>query len=638
MGYIYHRDIEDLVRQLKPLGEDLKKCVLEAQPGEDPIDLFLEELRQRQVNLPDLNRRIEAVLPTLDWQWFITQIGLTQEVSFFAEISRRLEERFLPPLQRQSEVLWFVNAIFDDDISWLSQLKAPHFERLLRIFASDAFQWPDYFLQHLQISIEVLAQRISGSGLDTLIARRLQDREDLHRQFLDLGRLSFSERDAFKRADNVPFLKGLKGCENAISYIRERCATEGVSLVLTYRLVQIEELISRLKLAIHLMQSESPEESLRKLGLMFQKIVMAHYENIRVRYFLGRNLEILAYQVTVLAERTGEHYISNNARELRAMWWKAIKGAMVVAVLVLLKTLLSKIHFPPLLQAFTYGSLYAAGFVVIHLIGGVLATKQPAMTASTLAAAMDGAENSEESLKNLLEAIVRTLRTQIAALLGNYLFAFPIAVLLVFPFLVGEQPIIGFEKAHHMIEDLHPFYSLSFFYAAVAGVCLFLSGLISGLADNWFDFNKIGDRLELILSGPRGKRFVARLRENFGIWMGNIILGFMLGSMSTVGQITGLPLDIRHVTFASGAFGIGWIHQPFMMAWGEFFLIAGSVLCMGLINLVVSFSLSLFVATQSRRLKFRQGRKLLSMVLMRLLKSPLELFIHRDRGNNLSRH
>jgi site-specific recombinase len=329
----------------------------------------------------------------------------------------------------------------------------------------------------------------------------------------------------------------------------------------------------------------------------------------------------------MLAERTGEHYIANNSHELRDMWKKAIKAALVVPVLVILKVIFSKLNMPPLFQAFTYGSIYAVGFVIIHIIGGALATKQPAMTASTLAAAMDNSENSEEAVDNLLEAVIRTLRTQVAALLGNYLFAFPIAVLLVFPFLATGHPVIGFEKAHHMLEELHPTRSLSLLYAAMAGVCLFLSGLVSGLADNWFAFNQIGDRMDTILSGPRGKKFVNALRKNFGVWTGNIALGFMLGSAAAVGMVTGLPIDIRHVTFSSGAFGIAWIHQEHMLTWSSFFLIAGTVLCLGIINLSVSFSLSLFVAMKSRRLRFRQGRRLLWLLIKRLLSRPHELFV-----------
>jgi site-specific recombinase len=151
------------------------------------------------------------------------------------------------------------------------------------------------------------------------------------------------------------------------------------------------------------------------------------------------------------------------------------------------------------------------------------------------------------------------------------------------------------------------------------------------LADNWFAFNQIADRLDTIFSGPRGRKFVGALRKNFGVWTGNVALGFMLGTAAVVGNMTGLPIDIRHVTFSSGSFGIAWIHQEDMLMWKSFFLIAATVLCMGIINLSVSFSLSLFVAMKSRRLRFRQGRRLIWLLFKRLATRPYELFIDTEK-------
>jgi site-specific recombinase len=229
-------------------------------------------------------------------------------------------------------------------------------------------------------------------------------------------------------------------------------------------------------------------------------------------------------------------------------------------------------------------------------------------------------------LAKITGTIVRLLRTQIAALLGNYIFAFPIAILLVFPFLVAEHPLAGFDKAKILVEDLHPFWSLSLVYAAIAGVCLFLAGLIAGLADNWFSYQRIAFRLRHSIGGVRGAAIARWVKANFGIIAGNVILGFMLGGMSSVGRIVGLPLDIRHVTFASAAFGIGWIHQPERMAWVDFSVIAASIFVMGLVNLTVSFSLSLTVAMQSRKLKFSHGRKLVWTVTKHFLRRPQDLF------------
>lgn len=634
MTYVPLRDISDTIHKIKPAAVFLKRCVLEASPHEDPIDLYLRGLESEGIRLEDVRTNLHSLLPAFQWPWFFSQIGLTQELSFISETYRRFEERFLPPIQRPTEVMRLVNEVFDSSsLEWLEELKPTQIEKLFAAFTRTDFVLPESLIQDLHLSLEVLAQRLSGLGLDILIAKHLRDQGDLHREFLELGRLSFTERDKSKALENLLFLNGLKGCERAVAYIRKQSESTGISLALTYRLVQIEELVMRLKGILGVLQAAPGRDAHRKLGEFVRKILLAHSENHKVGNFLGRNVEILAYQITLLAERTGEHYISSNAKELKEMWVKSIKGAAVVAFLVVIKVMISKVHLPPMLQALSYGSLYAAGFVFIHIIGGALATKQPAMTASTLAAAMDNAESSTEAVNNLLEAVIRTLRTQVAALLGNFVFAFPITVIYVFAFLVAGSPLIGFEKSNMILEEHHPGRSLVFLYAAMAGVCLFLSGLISGLADNWFAFNQIGDRMETVLNGKRGKKFIAALRENFGTWFGNIALGFMLGSMAAIGTITGLPIDIRHVTFSSGQFGLAWIHQENMLAWSTFFMIASTIVGIGIVNLSVSFSLSLFVAMKSRRLQFRQGRRLLWLLTKRLASRPYELFVHTEKSN-----
>lgn len=542
----------------------------------------------------------------LNFVWFFSQVGLIQETSFFAELTRRLQERWLPLLRGPHDVVRYLEERFDSVED--AQLQS----------LSTVFNQADEFLEpQLFEACHILLLRVAGLGLDPLIARKLMGRKDLVDVFLKLGLYTPGDQAVQKELQKV---------REVLAYIRSLHEEQGTSVALTYKLFVIEELLERLDLLCELLKKMHKNGFLETFCEAIQHVWTQQRESLKLREFLVRNVERLAYQVTIITGATGEHYISSNRKELRQMWWKAIKGAMVVAVLAFLKVIASKLSYPPLLQLFIFGSIYASGFVVIHLIGGALATKQPAMTASTIAAELGSVDETEESFKKVTEIIVRLLRTQIAALLGNYLFAFPLAILLVFPFLVGDLPLAGFDKAKILVEDLHPFWSLSFFYAAIAGVCLFLAGLIAGLADNWFSYQSISSRLANFLGGARGKRIARWTKSNFGIITGNVVLGFMLGGMSSIGRIVGLPLDIRHVTFASAAFGIGWIHQPERMPWGDFAVIAVSIFVMGLVNLTVSFSLSLTVAMQSRKLKFSQGRRLVWSVTKHFLRRPQDLF------------
>ena len=59
-----------------------------------------------------------------------------------------------------------------------------------------------------------------------------------------------------------------------------------------------------------------------------------------------------------------------------------------------------------------------------------------------------------------------------------------------------QEPLMTHMKATKLLHDLNPFTSLALPHAAIAGVCLFLSGLIAGYFDNMAVYRKVGPRLK----------------------------------------------------------------------------------------------------------------------------------------------
>ena len=92
---------------------------------------------------------------------------------------------------------------------------------------------------------------------------------------------------------------------------------------------------------------------------------------------------------------------------------------------------------------------------------------------------------------------------------------------------------------------------------------LFLSGLISGYYDNLSLYHQVPQRLRRVkwlrrVLGPaRLDRFATYIEHNLGALAGNFLFGCMLGYTPIVGELLGLPLDIRHVAFASANFAYG---------------------------------------------------------------------------------
>src|SRR5690606_41096394 len=109
------------------------------------------------------------------------------------------------------------------------------------------------------------------------------------------------------------------------------------------------------------------------------------------------------------------------------------------------------------------------------------------------------------------------------------------------------------------LHDLNPFTSLAIPHAAIAGVCLFLSGLLAGYFDNMAVYRKVGPRLKAhvrlsqLMGQERLYRFADYIERNLGALAGKFMFGIMLGSMGTIGFVLGLPLVMRRSALAGAS-------------------------------------------------------------------------------------
>jgi site-specific recombinase len=171
----------------------------------------------------------------------------------------------------------------------------------------------------------------------------------------------------------------------------------------------------------------------------------------------------------------------------------SLKAGFLVGFMALFKVLTGKLLLAPMGFALLYALNYSLGFVIIHMVHGTLATKQPAMTASLLAQSF---EQSKVKLDNLVELVVDIVRSQIIAIFGNIALAFPTALVIgwVWEKLTGHT-LLGEAKALKVLDELDPTHPSALIYAGVAGICLFTAGLISGHYDNKAKYNHIAARI-----------------------------------------------------------------------------------------------------------------------------------------------
>jgi site-specific recombinase len=166
-------------------------------------------------------------------------------------------------------------------------------------------------------------------------------------------------------------------------------------------------------------------------------------------------------------------------------------------------------------------------------------------------------------------------------------------------------------------------------FAALTGVLLWLASLVAGFADNWFALRKLRQalahqrQLARVLGVARADRFAAWLERHMSTIAGNVSLGLLLGMTPVLAGFFGLPIDVRHVTLASGTLaaavaGLGWQ----VMATPPFWLAVAGVAATALLNVGVSFAFALGLALRAREVPRRTRRLVFRVVLRRFMLSP----------------
>lgn len=576
-----------------------------------------------------------------------TDIGILSDAGFFTELFRRLSYRLLPPALDERYLLDCLDHILPHahDSVWIQAVPTDLWLTLMATLedasasntASDAHAVAQTATELLQ-AIQVLSYRISAIGTEPELIRIYTDVKAFESPFLmqnvELHRYlaDYMRPDSTENPDHV--LVMLDQCDAIISKIRKTTLRLGTSIALTYRLVRLTQNIERLRALLSLLahtDADAKRHAALALGL---ELVQAHKQKYAINQLLTSNINLLARNVTENASRTGEHYIAEDRVQYRAMLRSASGAGLVIGFMAMLKILASYLHAAPLVEAFLFSMNYSLGFMLIHVLHFTVATKQPAMTASRIAADVHSRDGRHIDLDSLVELLVKVIRTQFVAVAGNLLLAFPVAYLIALAYgqLFG-QALVSPDKAQHLLQDINPFTTLALFYAAIAGVCLFLAGLISGYYDNKALYTRMGQRIARIgwLQRWLGAAKVARLGEyletSLGGLMGNFYFGILLGSLGTVGFLLGLPIDIRHITFSAANFAIAIVGLQHSVSWHTVLVSTIGVLAIGTVNLWVSFSLALIVALRSRQVRFRQGTQLLKLLIVRFFKHPLDFII-----------
>ena len=643
-----------------------------AAPNPNILIEFINRIRPQEVsNTEEIHQKLKALIQALlitpsaaiDLQCYLlrlinhykqtslyTDSGILSLDGFWNQFGQRLGAHILPLLRDETDLRDLIGKIFHQpsDPQWLERIDDELWREFFKLLNNGygSANEKTTIKNELIKAITVLSYRISGIGLYQEFINAQPELSEYESPFLVQNREIIEFIEAYKQqyrsigdiavfvpSDADQALVILEQCRDVVLKIRRATKRIGVSLSLTYLLALLEQCLDRVEILLNLLVDDD-DLLYGSMGELLTHVVHAHYTETSVRELMRTNSELIALQVTENASKTGEHYVSTDKKGFFGMYKAAAGAGAIIAIMATLKILTARLVLAPFLHAFLYSMNYALGFMLIHVLHFTVATKQPAMTAAALASTVQRSKGSKTAqIAELAALIISIIRTQFIAILGNISIAIPTAALITWLWQIGlQEPLLTHTKATTLLHSLNPFNSLAIPHAAIAGVCLFLSGLLAGYFDNMAVYRKVGPRLKAhpFLKKQLGQAkldtFSNYIERNLGALAGNFIFGIMLGSMGTVGFILGLPLDIRHIAFASANFIQGLMSINGTPEMGLIIVSFLGVLLIGLTNLFVSFTLTIIVALRARQVRFEQWKPLAKLVFTHFTTRPIDFF------------
>ena len=469
----------------------------------DICDL-IKLLRENENYANGFSKYLKGILKNKKFSKILTDAGILTDADFFYEVKKRLFAKLIPDQPQKDTLEYVLNQVFfvKTDPVWIRKIPYEQIESLFdlvkfsSIYISTAPKSP---LAELLFAIEVIIHRIAGRALESEVIKMVPEYENLESPFLAfqkefalISEKLLEERKNYLQPKDLGYKQLMILHKQCIEYVQNAFKNSekyGISLRVNQGLLRIRQQLYRLSTLLPLLVLEDGDDARKNSIKLSYDLIEYNCDKTNVRKLISESTQLLSYEVTQHTAKTGEHYITKDRNEYFKMFWTAAGGGVIVAIACILKIFLSMMDNSAFGYAFFYSLNYAFAFIGIYLCGFTLATKQPAMTASALIRALEtGRKNQDvdeaEKHRAFAEFFARVFRSQFIAFVGNVVVAFPVALLGIWLIDIAFNYNLALTKWFKLINDLSPVDSLAILHAAIAGVFLFLSGIIAGSVAN----------------------------------------------------------------------------------------------------------------------------------------------------------
>lgn len=638
----------ELIRLIRPL----KIKNIQTVDLQEAISFLKENYSCRK----QLSIYLKEILKDKKFNKILSDAAILQDVDFIFEVKKRIFAKFLPYQPQKDTLEYVLNQVFylANDGIWINKIPLNQLVELydlLKFKSIYVSTEPNSVLSELFVAMHLITQRISGRAMETDVIKMVPEFDYIESPFSAFENELFLIKDRIRSSnthyitsDDLSYAQLLvlhKQCEEFVEKAFDNISKYGISLRVNQNLLKIRQQLKRLKFLISLLVVDKEKDKKENGIVLASRLIKFNCYKNNVRKFIGESTQLISYEITQHTAKTGENYITEGRNEYFKMFRTALGGGFIVGILCIVKVLLSKAEASYFGHAFLYSMNYAIGFIAIYLLGFTLATKQPAMTASALIKALEDGVLKQgrdaEKYKAFAILFARVFRSQFIAFVGNVIMAFPVSLLGIWLIDYFLHYNIAATKWESLLVDLSPIHSLAIFHAAIAGIFLFLSGIITGSVANRDKHNQVYFRIaeHPFLKRNLGKTRTLKLAKVYEKrWAGiisNFWFGVFMGSTASIGLFLGLNLDIRHITFASGNLALGLYGANYtvsnsMLLWGIF-----GIGIIGLVNFIISFSLSMGLAFRSRAISLYELRFVAISIWNHFKSSPVSFFFPTEK-------
>ena len=625
------------VQPMRELFQSLKRTNFE---------VFLAYLKNNEEIKNNFRDYLFLLFSNKSFSKALTEANILSENAFFPELKKRISYKFLPPVEDENTISYIISKVLfnpKSDSDYIKNIKPEDGSEFFKLMEIEKISTLPKVKKELLISANILALRSVGNALEAGITKMVLEYKNFDNPFVALqseldsliGRFK-KDKDLQIDSKDVDYKQikiYLQQCLDFVDKAFKNASKFGISSKINQSLLKIRQQLRRIQDIIPILVVDNEEDVLINSKNLVSNTLKYNSHRNNVRELIDDSTRLISHLITSHTAETGTHYIATSSKEYLKMFWKASGGGIIVGFLCIFKMMMSYSHGSEFSHAVLYSLNYAFGFIIIYLLGFTLATKQPAMTAATMAKVLHDESSSEKNYKEFANLVAKLSRTQFIAFVGNVLWSFPVALAIIYGMDWFLDKNFAVAKADKLLKDLNPIESKAILHACIAGFFLFISGIISGNISNSSIFNQVPERisqspfLNQVIGAKNSKKLSDFYTKHWAGIISNFWFGIFLGVIAPLGVFLGLDLDIRHITFSAGNFALALYGKGFDIDTYTFVISLVTIFLIGAFNFIVSFGLSMLLAFRSRKVNFGELTIIYKTILKYFIKNPLRFFI-----------